>query len=210
MTTTKMLFLAVLFAVGLLMAQSGRDQPGSANKADAKDSKGEVTVQGCLAVVTGSYVLMQTDPGNTYKLEEGSRTVKLGPHLGEQVEVTGWRSASLSTSSDALNIVGSPSSETLMVTSIRTLAGRCTQKEVTANPPADKIAGAQLEVSSAPQGADIEIDGHFVGSTTSTVGVAAGQHQLVVKKRGYKAWEKTIAVTSGQVRVHAALEPESK
>jgi hypothetical protein len=49
----------------------------------------------------------------------------------------------------------------------------------------DQGAAAELEVSSTPDGADIEIDGNFVGSTPSTLGVAAGPHQLSVKKAGF-------------------------
>jgi hypothetical protein len=89
-------FFAVLLAVSSLMAQSGPDQSSSANT-HSKNSKGDITVQGCLARATGNYVLMQTDPSNTYKLEEVNRKIKLGPHLGEQVEVAGWESPSLST-----------------------------------------------------------------------------------------------------------------
>lgn len=166
-------------------------------------------MQGCLSTAAGDYILMQTDPGNSYELE-GSRKIKLGPHLGEQVEVTGWESPSLSTSSDVANRLGSPSSVTIMVASIRMIAKECTVREVTANPVAAPVSGAQLHISSTPTDADIEIDGNFVGSTPSTVGVAAGQHQLVVKKSGYKPWEKKIAVSSGQVKVDAVLEAESK
>ena len=36
---------------------------------------------------------------------------------------------------------------------------------------------AHLQVSSTPDGADIEIDGSFVGNTPSTIGVTAGQHK---------------------------------
>ena len=73
----------------------------------------------------------------------------------------------------------------------------------------DQAAGAQLEVSSTPDGADIEIDGNFVGSTPSTVGVAAGPHQLSVKKAGYKPWERKITVSSGHIKIDATLESQS-
>ena len=201
---------AVLLALSSLMAQSGPNQSSSANKPYSKNSAGDITVQGCLARATGNYVLMQTDSSHTYKLEEGNRKVKMGPHLGKQVEVTGWESPSLSTSSEYLNTAGAASSVTLMVTSIRTLATHCTHGEVSASPVAASVSGAHLEVSSTPENADIEIDGSFVGHTASVVNVAAGQHQLVVKKKGYKPWEKKIEVTSGQVKVHAELEAESK
>jgi hypothetical protein len=62
-------------------------------------------------------------------------------------------------------------------------------------------------VSSTPDGADIEIDGSFVGNTPSTIGVAAGQHRITVKKSGFSPWERTIAISSGQVSVNAVLQP---
>jgi PEGA domain len=71
-------------------------------------------------------------------------------------------------------------------------------------------ANAQLQITSTPDAADIEIDGSFVGNTPSTVGVAAGQHQISIKKSGFKPWERRIAVSSGQVNVNAALEPGAK
>ena len=73
----------------------------------------------------------------------------------------------------------------------------------------DQGAGAELEVSSTPDGADIEIDGNFVGSTPSTLGVAAGPHQLSVKKAGFKPWERNITVSSGRIKVDATLESQS-
>jgi hypothetical protein len=74
---------------------------------------------------------------------------------------------------------------------------------------ADQGAAAELEVSSTPDGADIEIDGNFVGSTPSTVGVAAGPHQLSVKKAGFMPWERKITVSSGHIKIDAALEPQT-
>jgi hypothetical protein len=69
---------------------------------------------------------------------------------------------------------------------------------------------AQLQVTSTPDAADIEIDGSFVGNAPSRVGVAPGQHQLSVKKTGFKPWERKITVSSGQVNVNAVLEAEAK
>ena len=73
----------------------------------------------------------------------------------------------------------------------------------------DQGAAAELEVSSTPDGADIEIDGNFVGSTPSTLGVAAGPHQLSVKKAGFKTWERKITVSSGHIKIDATLESQS-
>jgi len=73
----------------------------------------------------------------------------------------------------------------------------------------DQAAAAELEMSSTPDGADIEIDGNFVGSTPSTVGVAAGPHQLSLKKAGFKPWERKITVSSGHIKIAATLESQS-
>ncbi len=71
-------------------------------------------------------------------------------------------------------------------------------------------AEAQLQISSTPDGADIEIDGKFVGDTPSTVGVAAGEHEISLKKTGFEPWQRKISVSSGQVNVNAALEAEQQ
>jgi hypothetical protein len=68
-------------------------------------------------------------------------------------------------------------------------------------------AQASLAVDSAPSGADIEIDGGFVGDTPSTVSVATGSHQITVKKKGFVDWTKTLNVTGGTVHLNAELEP---
>jgi len=69
---------------------------------------------------------------------------------------------------------------------------------------------SQLQISSDPAGADIEIDGNYVGNTPSSVAAAAGQHEISIKKPGFKTWERKITVSAGQINVNAALEPESK
>jgi hypothetical protein len=77
-------------------------------------------------------------------------------------------------------------------------------------PPPIAPQQAQLQISSDPSGADIEIDGNYVGSTPSNVGATPGQHQISLKKSGFKPWERKITVSTGQVNVNASLEPEPK
>ena len=67
---------------------------------------------------------------------------------------------------------------------------------------------AQLEVTSNPSGADVELDGNFVGNTPSSIGVSPGDHTISVKKAGYKFWERKIKVSSGKVNISAELEAE--
>jgi hypothetical protein len=73
---------------------------------------------------------------------------------------------------------------------------------------ADAAAPAQssITIESAPPGADIEIDGAFVGNTPSTVTVAPGSHQIAVKKKGFIDWAKTLSVTGGSIHLNAELE----
>jgi general secretion pathway protein A len=75
-------------------------------------------------------------------------------------------------------------------------------------PRASTVAQASLSIDSIPPGADIEIDGAFVGNTPSTVSVAPGSHQVTARKKGFTAWSKTLAVTGGTIHMNAELEPE--
>ena len=73
-------------------------------------------------------------------------------------------------------------------------------------PAATPAAQASLIIDSSPPGADIEIDGGFVGSTPSTLSVAPGSHQIAMKKKGLAAWAKTLNVTGGSIHLSADLE----
>ena len=65
---------------------------------------------------------------------------------------------------------------------------------------------SKISVSSTPANADIELDGSFVGNTPSVIDVTAGDYSVVVKKSGYKPWERKMKVTGGVVNVSAELE----
>jgi len=71
-------------------------------------------------------------------------------------------------------------------------------------------ATALMDISSTPSGADIEIDDKFVGSTPSSISVAPGDHEVVVKKAGFTAWQKKVAVSAGHINLAAELVAESK
>jgi hypothetical protein len=72
----------------------------------------------------------------------------------------------------------------------------------------DKQQGARLNVASTPDGADIEIDGNFMGNTPSSLQLQPGEHEVAVKKVGYKAWERKIKVLGGDVSIKAGLQKE--
>jgi hypothetical protein len=65
---------------------------------------------------------------------------------------------------------------------------------------------ASLVIDSTPPGADIEIDGAFVGNTPSTVSIVLGSHQIAVKKKDFSDWTKTLNVVGGLVHLNADLE----
>ena len=68
------------------------------------------------------------------------------------------------------------------------------------------LSQASLVIESTPPGADVEVDGAFVGNTPSTITVAAGSHQIAVKKHGFNDWTKTLNVTGGSVHLNAELD----
>jgi hypothetical protein len=118
------IWIATLLLSGsFLLAQDGASS--NSGRQAAKDSKGQVTLQGCLSRSSGDYILMKQDPGVTYELQASGKT-KLRHYLGQQVEVSGTESPSMSTSSDSSARSGSPSPVTLTITSIKTIAKECT------------------------------------------------------------------------------------
>jgi hypothetical protein len=76
--------------------------------------------------------------------------------------------------------------------------------QATATPAAP--TQASLVIDSTPTGADVEIDGAFVGNTPSTVTVAFGSHKVAVKKKGFLDWTKTLNVSGGTVHLNVELE----
>src|SRR6266446_2495377 len=77
--------------------------------------------------------------------------------------------------------------------------------------PAATPTTAKLSVASLPDGADIELDGSFVGNTPSDIDVPAGEHTVTVKKTGFQSWEKKLKVSSGSnVHLKAELEKGTK
>ena len=78
--------------------------------------------------------------------------------------------------------------------------------EETAASPSAPAAQASVSVESTPAGADVEIDGAFVGNTPSKITLPPGKHQVVVKKKGFADWSKTVSITGGTINLSADLE----
>jgi hypothetical protein len=65
----------------------------------------------------------------------------------------------------------------------------------------------KLSIASVPDGGDIEIDGNFAGNTPSDLEVPEGERSIVVKKSGYKNWERKMKVVAGSsIHLNAEME----
>jgi hypothetical protein len=65
---------------------------------------------------------------------------------------------------------------------------------------------ASITIESTPSGADIEVDGAFVGNTPSTVDLAPGTRDITVQKKGFADWTRKLNVTGGSIHLNADLE----
>ncbi len=76
-------------------------------------------------------------------------------------------------------------------------------------PPPTSQEPSTAVVKSTPDGADITVDGKYVGSTPSTLQLTAGEHSVVIEKPGYRQWQRTMSVTSGGIiTIDATLEAQ--
>src|SRR5271167_3826457 len=103
------MLLVLLISASVLLAQ-GNNNSGSPD--NSKPANEQTTVRGCVSRFNGDFILVKQDPAMAYELHSSGK-VKLGRYLGQQVEVTGQTSPSLSTSSDSTGRGGAPSSLTL-------------------------------------------------------------------------------------------------
>jgi hypothetical protein len=67
---------------------------------------------------------------------------------------------------------------------------------------------SKVSVASAPDSAEIEIDGEFMGNTPSVFELDPGEHNIAVRKTGYKSWERKLKLTAGEIKLNAELEAE--
>ncbi len=68
-----------------------------------------------------------------------------------------------------------------------------------------------VAVKSSPDGAEITIDGKFMGTTPSTLNLSAGAHTVTIEKSGHKEWTRTVTLSAGgNITVDATLEMKSQ
>ena len=61
-----------------------------------------------------------------------------------------------------------------------------------------------VDIKSTPDGAEITVDDKFMGSTPSSLRLAAGDHKIRLEKSGFKIWERTLTVGAGAT---ATIDP---
>jgi len=68
---------------------------------------------------------------------------------------------------------------------------------------------ASLQFSSEPEGAEIELDGAFAGTTPRAKSCKPGTVRVKITKKGFKPWEREISIAAGEeVPIHAELEQD--
>lgn len=91
-------------------------------------------------------------------------------------------------------------------------AGTANQATATseARPAGGKHSGAELTVSSTPDGAEIEIDRKVAGNTPMTVPLSHGEHWVTLRKDGYRLWRRRIKIERSPLELNAELLPEKE
>jgi hypothetical protein len=66
-----------------------------------------------------------------------------------------------------------------------------------------------LDFWSSPAGADIYLDGNYIGRTPYSQTVPPGEHIVTIRKRDFGMWEERLNVLTGKRKVSAYLEQKS-
>ncbi len=68
------------------------------------------------------------------------------------------------------------------------------------------VPAKKISIVSTPLGADISVDGNFIGNTPAQMNLPNGSHTIAVSKDGYKTWERKLLVTDNPVNLDAELD----
>jgi len=75
--------------------------------------------------------------------------------------------------------------------------------------PPEKLEKVKCDFSSTPMGADITLDGKYVGSTPSEIAITTGEHVVLFSMPGFTQWKRELTVLPGSVlTVSAILQKE--
>ena len=70
-------------------------------------------------------------------------------------------------------------------------------------------ASVKCSFASTPSGAEVTLDGKYVGSTPSVVGLSTGTHVVQISLPGFAQWKRELTISPGsELTVNAVLEKE--
>jgi hypothetical protein len=82
-----------------------------------------------------------------------------------------------------------------------------TSAPLTSTQPTAKVSRIFVDVSSEPSGAEIYVDGSFVGSTPSKLSLEIGGHSIKVSRPGFRDWERKLSFDADSSKtLNAILE----
>jgi hypothetical protein len=75
--------------------------------------------------------------------------------------------------------------------------------------PSGTLSTGTLEVHSTPEGAEVYVDGAFIGNAPATLKLSPGQHTIRVTQSGFKDWSRDISVQAGsEAHLSASLDKQ--
>lgn len=73
--------------------------------------------------------------------------------------------------------------------------------------PVQPEGQVKCRFASTPSGAEIQVDGKYVGSSPSLLSLATGKHRVALSMPGFAEWERELTVEAGsELTVNAVLE----
>src|SRR5689334_4773217 len=71
-----------------------------------------------------------------------------------------------------------------------------------------KAQDAALQLESVPDGADLKLNGKFIGTTPAKISIEPGSFRLVIQKTGFEPWVRDVALLAGSSQtLKAELRP---
>jgi hypothetical protein len=138
----------------------------------------------------------------------------------EMIIVTGWHAGGRlipvgqDVAMNALARLKTQDGKPIAVAQTLTVPPAQPEPPVADNPQAEEAVVAQttlqpaiVTVKSTPPGADINVDGKFMGNTPSTIQLTPGDHVVEVEKEGLKPWQRGMTVSAGgNITIDATLD----
>ncbi|MGH7745206.1 MAG: trypsin-like peptidase domain-containing protein, partial [Candidatus Dormibacteria bacterium] len=129
-----------------------------------------------------------------------------GPLLNSYGEVIGINTAKII--GEGIQSLGFALSSTDLINLLTRFYPRLTPEKASIDSTPDAFGA--IAISSAPTGADVYVDGKFVGNTPETLQLSAGQHEIRISMQGQKDWNRSIDVLkSSELNLKAQFSPSN-